>query len=89
MVKFPTQNREKSMPSCPSILKAEISPFGADGHIRKWAEIEFEVIDRALFDSGGNVRAVCTTLGIGRSTIYRRMGSWRSAQMAAGSCPGT
>lgn len=50
-------------------LKIGFSPIGPDGHIRPWAEIECEVIDRALAVLGGNVTAVCAALGIGSTLI--------------------
>jgi transcriptional regulator with PAS, ATPase and Fis domain len=41
------------------------------GHFRTLADIEDEVIERALTDHDGDVQAVSSGLGIGRATLYR------------------
>jgi transcriptional regulator with PAS, ATPase and Fis domain len=41
------------------------------GHFRTLAEIEDEVIERALSDHQGDVKAVSEGLKIGKATLYR------------------
>jgi DNA-binding NtrC family response regulator len=48
--------------------------FDGDGHVRPLRDIETAVIDHALQVCGSRGRAA-RSLGIGRSSIYRKMGS--------------
>ncbi|MEO0823802.1 MAG: helix-turn-helix domain-containing protein, partial [Pseudomonadota bacterium] len=44
-----------------------------DGNIRKLADIECEAIERALGLYHGRMAEVARRLGIGRSTLYRKL----------------
>ena len=55
------------------IYKADAIPLvGPDGNLRTLAEIEAAAIDYALI-ACGNRRNAAAALGIGRSTLYRKM----------------
>lgn len=56
-----------------------ISPFREDGELRELADIEAEVIRVALIGCGGSMTQVARQLGVGRSTLYRRLTSDRFA----------
>ena len=47
---------------------------GTDGHVRSLGEIESETIRFAISRYGGNLSEAARRLGIGRSTLYRRLG---------------
>jgi DNA-binding NtrC family response regulator len=47
--------------------------LGADGEIRPLAEVEAEVIRMALLRYAGRMTLVARRLGIGRSTLYRKL----------------
>lgn len=48
-----------------------------DGHVRRLPEIEAETIRRALARYGGRMSETARRLGIGRSTLYRKLGELR------------
>ena len=52
-----------------------MSLTGPDGHARPLAEIESETIRFAISLYGGNLSEAARRLGIGRSTLYRRLGA--------------
>lgn len=55
---------------------SDVSPvriFTADGEVRKLEEIERDVICLALFMSKGCITQAASKLGIGRSTLYRKL----------------
>ncbi|MFZ5609806.1 MAG: sigma-54-dependent transcriptional regulator [Pseudomonadota bacterium] len=47
--------------------------FDKDGHIRSLSEVEAEVIRRAMARYKGHMSEVARRLGIGRSTLYRKV----------------
>jgi len=53
--------------------RAVIEPWDAEGHMRSLAEIEGEVIRLALERYQGHMSEVARRLGIGRSTLYRKV----------------
>lgn len=55
--------------------RSTFQPFSSDGHIRPLHDIERDVIRVALMLSGGSVGRAARKLGIGRSTLYRKIGS--------------
>jgi DNA-binding NtrC family response regulator len=52
---------------------AGITLFEADGHVRELAEIEADVIRLAIGHYRGRMTEVARRLGIGRSTLYRKL----------------
>jgi DNA-binding NtrC family response regulator len=50
-----------------------LAPFNADGDVRPLAEIEAEMIRLALDRYRGRMSLVARKLGIGRSTLYRKL----------------
>jgi DNA-binding NtrC family response regulator len=50
-----------------------LTPFGADGEMRPLAEVEADMIRLALDRYGGRMTVVARRLGIGRSTLYRKL----------------
>jgi DNA-binding NtrC family response regulator len=58
----------------PGAGKAEgLNVVGVDGHLRKLEEIEFELIRFAIEKYEGHMSEVARRLGIGRSTLYRKL----------------
>lgn len=64
--------------SKPKIVNAspDVRIFDADGDMLTLAAIEKEVIRRALTCYGGHMTEVARRLGIGRSTLYRKMSEY-------------
>lgn len=50
-----------------------VTLFGADGHLRSLEEIEADVIRLAIGHYRGRMSEVARRLGIGRSTLYRKL----------------
>ena len=57
----------------PSSLSEALSPFDGDGDVRTLAEVEGEMIEVAIRKYGGRMSEVARRLGIGRSTLYRKV----------------
>ena len=53
---------------------------GPDGHVRPLSQIEAEAIRLALEIYGGNLSEAARRLGIGRSTLYRKLPAARAAR---------
>ena len=51
-----------------------VTMFGDDGHLRPLEEIEADIIRLAIGHYRGRMTEVAKRLGIGRSTLYRRLG---------------
>ncbi len=49
------------------------SPFDTEGHMRTLAEVEGEMIELAIRKYDGRMSEVARRLGIGRSTLYRKV----------------
>ena len=49
--------------------------LGPDGHIRPMVELEIEIIEKAIAYYDGRLSQVAGRLGIGRSTLYRKLQS--------------
>jgi DNA-binding NtrC family response regulator len=50
-----------------------VNVMGIDGHLRKLEEIEHELIRFAIEKYEGHMSEVARRLGIGRSTLYRKL----------------
>jgi transcriptional regulator of acetoin/glycerol metabolism len=53
--------------------QTRIDLLDRQGHVRKLEDIEAEVLRVALASQGGSVFRAALSLGIGRSTFYRRL----------------
>ena len=51
-----------------------ITVFDADGHVRPLEDIEADLIRLAIGHYRGGMTEVAKRLGIGRSTLYRKLG---------------
>ena len=51
----------------------KINLLDNEGRIRALADIELEVIDAAILKCNGNIAHAARALGIGRSTLYRKI----------------
>ena len=61
-------------PGAGAAARAEgLNVVGVDGHLRKLEEIEFELIRFAIEKYEGHMSEVARRLGIGRSTLYRKL----------------
>jgi hypothetical protein len=60
-------NGEDAQQTCTVVL------YAADGHLRKLRQIETDLIRLAIQLYGGRMVEVARRLGIGRSTLYRKM----------------
>jgi transcriptional regulator of acetoin/glycerol metabolism len=58
-------------------IPAQVAVFDTHGQVRPLAEIETEVIEHALTVCSGNVTEAARCLGIGRTTLYRKVGTLR------------
>ena len=69
-------NRRESGHRPPAAAPASggVTLFGADGHLRPLDEIEADVIRLAIGHYRGRMTEVARRLGIGRSTLYRKLG---------------
>ncbi|MEL6476774.1 MAG: sigma-54 dependent transcriptional regulator [Pseudomonadota bacterium] len=74
-----TQDSADSEQSIEEIKKLDpLDPFlGPDGHIRRLLEIEADAIQRALRLYHGRMSETARRLGIGRSTLYRKIDELR------------
>lgn len=57
----------------PGIQPAKLVTVEVSGRLRTLAEIEIAVIKNAIDHHGGNYSRAAKSLGIGRSTIYRKI----------------
>lgn len=54
-------------------MNGSVSIFDENGNVRPLAEIEAEVIAAVLVLTVGNMTEAAKRLGVGRSTIYRKV----------------
>ena len=54
-------------------MAAGFSPFDVEGEMRTLAEVEGEMIELAIRKYDGRMSEVARRLGIGRSTLYRKV----------------
>jgi DNA-binding NtrC family response regulator len=60
-------------PTPPPLPRNALTLTDAEGHVRPFAEIEREIIVNALRHYEGQMTEVARRLGIGRSTLYRKL----------------
>ena len=60
-------------PAPPPLPRHALMLTGAQGHVRPFAEIERDTIANALRHYEGQMTEVARRLGIGRSTLYRKL----------------
>ena len=65
------------------VAETGVTLFEADGHIRNLEEIEADVIRLAIGHYRGRMTEVARRLGIGRSTLYRKLGELGIGDVAA------
>ncbi len=70
-------------PDAPDPAVAGMAEGGKDHMIRPLAEVEREVIERAIAICGGNIPKAAQHLGISASTIYRKKATWEDCEDAA------
>ncbi len=61
-------------PRASTDLPGEVSLFGEDGKLRRLEDLEAEIIRKAIHHCRGRMSEVARRLGIGRSTLYRKLG---------------
>lgn len=57
----------------PHVMPVMVVTVQVEGRLRTLAEVERDVIRNAIDHHGGNYTAAAKALGIGRSTLYRKM----------------
>jgi len=62
-----------SAPALPATSAFALNATDASGHIRKFEEMESEIIRMAIARYDGHMSEVARRLGIGRSTLYRKL----------------
>jgi DNA-binding NtrC family response regulator len=70
---IPVEPVEISFPAPPGDQSDNVTAFDEDGDVRPLAEIEAEMIRLALEKYQGRMTLVARKLGIGRSTLYRKL----------------
>jgi len=65
------------------VAETGVTLFESDGHIRNLEEIEADVIRLAIGHYRGRMTEVARRLGIGRSTLYRKLGELGIGEVAA------
>ena len=60
-------------PALPAGSPYALSTTDASGHIRKFEDMESEIIRMAISRYDGHMSEVARRLGIGRSTLYRKL----------------
>ena len=61
------------MPPLPSGSAYSLNATDSSGHIRKFEDMESEIIRMAIARYEGHMSEVARRLGIGRSTLYRKL----------------
>jgi DNA-binding NtrC family response regulator len=59
--------------AAPGAPMAPVSVFDAGGHLRKLEEVERDLIELAIEHYAGHMSEIARRLGIGRSTLYRKL----------------
>jgi DNA-binding NtrC family response regulator len=69
----PSTTTDLSIPALPQGSPYALSATNASGHIRKFEDLESEIIRMAIARYDGHMSEVARRLGIGRSTLYRKL----------------
>jgi DNA-binding NtrC family response regulator len=59
------------------LTSGQLAGLGIDGHMKRLAEIEKQAIQLAIRKYDGRMSEVARRLGIGRSTLYRKMAEYK------------
>lgn len=72
----PAVRGKSAAPQAPSLqgLSAEIALLDGNGKVRSLEDMEAEIIRKAIHHCRGRMSEVARRLGIGRSTLYRKLG---------------
>ena len=62
-----------SAPALPAASAYALNATDSSGHIRKFEEMESEIIRMSIARYDGHMSEVARRLGIGRSTLYRKL----------------
>jgi DNA-binding NtrC family response regulator len=62
-----------STPALPTASAYALNATDSSGHIRKFEEMESEIIRMSIARYDGHMSEVARRLGIGRSTLYRKL----------------
>ncbi len=73
LARYAEQAGDQYPPSAQTQQQHGVALYGADGHLRSLEEIEADVIRLALGHYGGRMSEVARRLGLGRSTLYRKL----------------
>jgi len=65
------------------VLPQPVAVFDSDGHLRQLEQIERELIELAIDHYSGHMSEVARRLGIGRSTLYRKLREYGLEEKAA------
>ena len=77
------QSCDDNVPMMAPLAAGGVTLFEPDGHIRNLEEIEADVIRLAIGHYRGRMTEVARRLGIGRSTLYRKLGELGIGDVAA------
>ncbi|MCB1420439.1 MAG: sigma-54-dependent Fis family transcriptional regulator [Notoacmeibacter sp.] len=69
----PTPSPVETLPSLPDLPGTTIDALDGDGEVRALSEVEHEMIRLAILHYDGQMSEVARRLGIGRSTLYRKL----------------
>lgn len=81
----PAQKRAIIAEVPPAIQPYRIELTNASGHIRKLEELEAEIIRCAITRYGGHLSETARRLGLGRSTLYRKLKEYRMENISPAS----
>jgi len=69
----PAAQSHAGAPATPAVSAYSLNAVDGAGHIRKFEEMEAEIIRMAIARYDGHMSEVARRLGIGRSTLYRKL----------------